>query len=374
MIFLIDPYGQNNHGHHWNVSIQFLEALIEGNLEFAFVSPTALLAKKEIEARYPNKKINAIQTSDDPTVHKQSVATLITDASNVSEKSIFVFSWLGLFSESQFQDILENVSNTAMEIHGVSGLSKASVENYNSEYHFEFELIFQDNPNCKTLWVWHEPNPRSTSHKVRRLPEFHFSLPREIPGKRSRIRISFFGRISPFRGVAELLIIALLNPRLEVFIKGLGFSRWGLWRPARGYRGWKQQPLTALVSILISAALSALRFLPNVEFDSTPFPSELELANAIARSDIIFVGCKLPLSTGIGLSAMASGVPVMWFGRTGEGARLLQIGSDFGRLRYAQIFLPGYATKRAKEIVSKKTAEIFSRKEMYDEITGQLFP
>lgn len=360
MLYLVDPYGYQNHGHHWHVSIQLAQALIELNRNFVFISPSADLLSTELQLPPKNSFFEVIKTDSNKFRFLEDIHSLIAKLNNENFKSLILFSWLPLFSNIEFEMLVNKIVNPLISIVGITSLSQKSCENYDLNYKFELEEIFYKSDNCKVLWVWHEPNPKNfAANKIRRLPEYHSHV-KKVNVITEEKNLSFFGRLSYSRGFSELLIIGLTNPKLRIFARGLAYKTSGLWRPSKNYYGFKRNPIKAIYSILVSYMLASLRKLPNVHIEPIPYSTEKELNLDISKSQFVFVCCKNPLSSGIALTALASGVPVIWWGKEGEGVRNLSFGYPKGKINYIDIFIPGRILKKMESLTGSIPLEIFS--------------
>jgi hypothetical protein len=340
-------------------------------IDYTFVSPTP---DKALEYLHNNavkpRSFNSITMPRNQDEWKIGVSELIENLDKSFLKVNIFFSWLPIFSETEFTNILNKVKSKNLSFYGVSQLNKNSVIEYSKDYSFEFQDIFNSSESCSVLWVWHEPNESSDSKsKVRRLPEYYAPSKHAINRNQTNLELNFYGRLSAFRGISEILIIALFNPKLNINIKGLGYSIFGLWRPSRNYSGIRRNPVRGLFAIVLSLMISLLRFLPNVRYSTQPFSNESDLEIAILSSKFIFMGCKLPHSSGIALTAMANKIPVIWFGKFGEGVKVLKKGSPFGEIEILDIFIPGKVTRMIKRIHDKKPTPVFSQQEFLTELS-----
>jgi hypothetical protein len=368
MIFLIDPYGKINIGHFSYVTKTFMQAFNELQVPYYLISPTPEIYLMEVPDYSGKKSIRfPAQMPNSKSEMLEYLQELIDYLNSSDKRNLIVFPWLPFLEEIEFENLVSklNLNNSVV---GISTLSQDSVINYGDNYKFQFENLFSEFPVCKSLWVWHSPNNNSSS-KVRFLPEFHPHVKSDI---KDNFDISFFGLLTGNRGLAELLFIALLNPKLKIKIKGPGFSLLRIWRPLKyktlRYSNWKKNPLASIFATGISLFLSLLRFLPNVSFDSVPFENDDEFQKAIAESKSIFYGCKLPHSSGVALTALASEVPVLWFGRKGEAVRQLTSGFGIGRINYSDIFLPNKVFRKFNEIKSIKPTEMYPWKDFVIEV------
>lgn len=316
----------------------------------------------------PNAKIPEISGSEfDFCVGIEQVPIILNDRNEYflkflkklnssEEKIVVIFTWLPSNTVDFYESFFSKVTNKNISFFGISTLNSSSVLNYDENYSFELQEVFDNYDCCRALWVWHEPNTKlETGKKVKRLPEFHSARPKtDFPEKKEYSKqLNFYGGLSSLRGLGEIFLVALFNPKLQVQIKGYGYSKYRVWRPLKlrlfRYSRWRQKPLLAIFIALASTAISTLRFLPNIEFDSKPFTSENDFLDAVSTSGFIFVGCKLPHSSGVALAALAAGVPVIWFGEKGEAVRTLLAASPNGRILYKDIFVPGKVTRILKE-------------------------
>jgi hypothetical protein len=294
----------------------------------------------------------------------------------VKEKSVVIFTWLPSNTPEFYSNLFSKITNKDVAFFGISTLKSSSVLNYDKNYSFELQEIFDEYENFKVMWVWHEPNRNEFSGtKLRRLPEFHsVNIDSNLLNKKNdSIRLNFYGGLNSFRGLGEILLIALFNPRLAISIKGYGFSKFKVWRPVKFkffiYSKWRQKPLAAIFIALVSLLLSTLRYLPNVEFDPEPFESQDEFEKAIATSNFVFYGCKLPHSSGLALTALAAGVPVIWFGEKGEAVRILEKAYPAGRINYRDIFVVGRVKKILKNSNGYLPKSVFTWEMMLEEIS-----
>jgi len=376
LIYLVDPYGNIDTGHFWKVTTDFYEALNSLNLKFRLMTPT------------PNAKIREFSGFEsDSCLGIEQVPIMLNERNeyfvqflkklNVSEEKIVViFTWLPANTVDFYEDFFSKVTNENISFFGISTLNSSSVLNYDENYSFELQEVFDNYDCCRAIWVWHEPNTKlTTGKKVRRLPEFHSNKVKSdfSEEKDYFIQLNFYGGLSGLRGLGEIFIVALFNPKLRIKIKGYGYSKYKVWLPLKfrlfRYSRWRQKPLLAIFIVMASTAISTLRFLPNVEFDSKPFTSEKEFLDAVSTSNFIFVGCKLPHSSGVALAALAAGVPVIWFGEKGEAVRTLSVASPKGRIRYKDIFALGKVTRILKDYNFAKPRPYFTWEMMIQEIS-----
>jgi hypothetical protein len=345
------------------------------NLEFTLLSPTPDVEIKDHEGGISSTCVarQAIPTVlEDRIQHFEDFLFLLNMK---RERTVVIFTWLPSNTNEFYEAFFSRVTNSNISFFGISTLKSSSVINYDENYSFELQETFNKYENCKVIWIWHEPNMiEGIGKKLRRLPEFHsntidhkFSIASD-----NEISLNFYGGLSSFRGLGEILLIALFNPSLSVKIKGYGFSKFKIWRPTKyklfRYSKWQKSPGIAVLIAVMSLAISTLRHLPNVRFDATPFESEEEFLIAISNSKFVFVGCKLPHSSGVALASLAAGVPVIWFGVKGEAVRTLANAIPEGLIRYHEIFIPGRIKRKLKNSSVSGSKIIHSWESMVKEI------
>ncbi len=375
MIYLIDPYGNTGFGHFWKVTLDFYEALTALNLEFSVLTPTPGELTKAREGRITSV---CAEVQKVPSILEERIEffeKFLTCLNMELGKTVVIFTWLPADPPEFYEDFFSRIENQNVSLYAISTLKSTSVIDYNENYSFELQETFEKYSCCKVLWVWHEPNKLvNPENKVRRLPEFHsVKTNTKLSNENSeQLSLSFYGGLSSFRGLGEILLIALFNPGLSIRIKGYGYSKYRVWRPVKSklfrYSRWQQKPLIAMFIASVSLIISTLRYLPNVAFDPIPFRNEEEFLKEINTSKFCFIGCKLPHSSGVALSSLAAGVPVIWFGDKGEAVRTLIMSSPSGRIDYGDIFVIGRIKKMLTNFNCFNSKEVFSWESMLQEI------
>ncbi len=376
MIYLIDPYGNVDTGHFWYVTNTFVRALNELKLDFVFVSPSCKEMEIELSENNKSRCVGYKYFSLEPGNNNELFTELSREIKDKDGNAVLIFTWLLFRNQNDYTFLFENLKNSHASIVGISNLTSNSVVNYNEDYVFEFEELFSRYKICKILWVWHEPRfIYEESYKVRRLPEFHPSMPNL---KKNSLKIepsnsvNFFGALSGHRGLSEFLVLALFNPNISFKAKGYSYSSLKLWRPHKfswmRYKSWRNKPWVAIPAILISLLLSTLRFLPNLQFDQNPFVNDDEFQKNLASSNFLFYGCKLPHSSGVALTALASGVPVFWFGHSGEAVRFLKSNVPECEIKYYQIFIPFFLYFKIKRIGDRNVSEVYPWQTFVNEV------
>lgn len=375
MIFLIDLYPKNNFGHFWHQNENFRRAFIQESMEFIFLNPSADMAKIDDEefskvnyGKYIN--INVSQNS-----LEQAIELIENDIKrNNYEKVSLLFSWLPQLNKKALSRIEDLNQQTDITLFGIAPQSPELIYGKDSKFRYSMEEILNESTLRKIIWVWENPQEYISNtgrNYIRKLPEYHSYKPRDKKFKR-KIEISFFGMLSPFRGLSEILLIALFNPSTKVVIRGHGFSPLRTWRPFKfkifRYRNWKSNPVMALINTIVSITISLLIFLPNVKLIKKPFSSNRELNNAISQATTIFYNAKLPISSGISLTALASGVPVIWIGSSGEAFDFLYRNCQPGRINFIDIFKLNFIKNKIVSLQYFEPKEVYSWHEFVNEV------
>lgn len=160
--------------------------------------------------------------------------------------------------------------------------------------------------------------------------------------------------LSPYRGLFEILVIALFNPKLKVHIRGYSFSSHRIWRPIKfkftRYTGWKDNFIFSLFFSMCSIPIGLLRFLPNIKFSNNPFSDEAELDENLGLSRTVFYCPKLPHGSGLMTKSLSVGLPMLWNGLPGQAYDYLSNNYPQGNFKYWEIFVPGRITKKIWKI------------------------
>ena len=94
--------------------------------------------------------------------------------------------------------------------------------------------------------------------------------------------------LTPYRGLFEILVIALFNPKIKIRVRGYSFAKHRIWRPIKSslrYAGWKDNQVFSLLFSFASIFVGTLRLLPNIDFSKKPFPNERDFNYAMSSSN-----------------------------------------------------------------------------------------
>lgn len=365
MIYLINSYSANRIGHFWTWDQQIRDAYNESGIYFTYLSPSANLAR---ETDSYSSEQNYFQIDKGDFVNEARIYIKRDIELKGFDQIVLMFPFLSQFTERDLELLveLEKQTKAKVAIAGITLLTTASIFRLPSTTRYSFQTFFEKK-SSRILWVGEEV--RVQSDFIRPLPDFMSCI------KRSKNRdhsLSFYGSLNAYRGMSEILFIALLNPGLKVRIKGHGFASNRVWRPIK-FKGirfttWRDKPLIALTFNAISVFVSLLRFLPNVEFSSEPFATEMQLDAAISESGSVFYCAKLPYGSGIVVKSLYSEVPILWPGISGHAFNLLKRGFPQGEVRYIDFFVPGRITKKLAAIHHLHSQPAFSWEQFVKEM------
>jgi len=349
MIYIIDRYPILGFGHFWQQNNYVRAALRELGLPYVFVNESAEIAEAEDGISNSNL-FRYKRISFPPTYIDDAISFIAHDVrTNNRKKAILFFSWLPQFTEGEFIKFKEIQNLTTISIVGLTTLTSSSaISTIADGPRYLFQEYFQTDP-YNLLWVGESVSlDNSQSSRIRFLPEYANTT--LTSNNTAQSDIGFFGHLVPYRGITEILFISLFNPKLKIRIKGYSFRAHRIFRPLKyklfNYGSWKNNPLFAVTFSIISLLISLLRFMPNINFSSSPFESESDLDQAMSESKCIFLCMKFPFGSGIMTKSLSAGIPVIWNGDRGQAVEFLRSNFPAGRFEYRDIFIPGKITKK----------------------------
>ncbi|MFM1986741.1 MAG: hypothetical protein RIS18_958 [Actinomycetota bacterium] len=273
--------------------------------------------------------------------------------SNNFNSAVLFCPWLPQFSREDLEK-LSGVNNPIkISIAGITMRKQSStwrIEDYDEL--FTHQKLFNSDP-FKLLWIG-EPVPfqLKTNKKIRFLPEYaETKIKSNLP---KTYDLSFHGQLASYRGLFEILVIALFNPKLRINIRGYSFSAHRIWRPVKyrifQYTSWRQNLILSIFFSLFSLPISLFRYLPNVKFSSVPFHNESDLDDALSATKAIFFCTKLPFGSGLMTKSLSAGIPVIWNGLPGQASEFLKLNYEAGQFKYWNIFVPGHFSRKLARI------------------------
>lgn len=352
MIYILNKLPRLNRGHHWIVDGYIRRCFREIKAQYVYINPMA--SKALLEDHLINSlNFRYINTSNKDKYVSDAIEFILKDLKvNDSEQKSILITWLPQFSHDELTEIFNAASEIGAKIIGVSLPTQDALIGKKIKYRYEHEAFFPKGKN-NILWVGEEiASSNNSLSNVRQMPEYAEIT--EITNTKRNYHLSFFGQLSSYRGMSEILIISLLNPRMKVRIKGYGFSQHRTLRPIRyrffRYRDWKTNPLLSLIFSLMSMPIALLRNLPNVSFSNVPFEEEYDLDVAMHQTNAIFYGAKLPHGSGIISKSLSGGIPVIWMGWEGQAFNFLKLNYPQGQIKFIDILIPNRVIKKIDKL------------------------
>lgn len=357
MIYIIAKYPYLNLGHYWSFDTYIRETLSLIGEEFSFLNEDANRAFSE-DSENQNIVIGnncyvPIQNDQNFIAKCVNYIKLDIESKKYSNYKIF-FTWLPQFSENDLRrfDELEDFVN--ISFYGLTTLTASQIhKGIPSQTRYLHQEYFAEK-KTKVLWVSDDLSTQiDPPSYVRQMPDYAKS---NISSEKYKkiYDLSFFGLLSPYRGLFEILMISLLNPRLRIRIKGYGYSKRRIFRPWKAkflrYTSYKEKPLLAIILTFISLLLSQLTKLPNVDFSTDPFETENDLDEALSQTNAVLYCPKLPHGSGITNKSLSVGIPVLWSGWEGQAFKLLDENYPVGKFKFYEIFVPGRIGNKLSQI------------------------
>ncbi len=363
LTILFETHKYEDPGHHWQMAVNFRKVFLESQKEFVFINPSADKAR-EADSKFSTsfEKCSYINVASGQDFYLEALSEVVKIALNNPNRHLnLIFLWLPELPPNDLKAFIRLATIHNISISGISFAVDPSTGL--EEFHFERE--FSESIACKKLWVWVDiPDNRKSSanSKLRRLPEFFPSKRRIKPIE--VMTIGFFGRLSAERGLPEVLLLALFNPRIRFEIRGSGYLGLYMWRATNynllKYTNWKRKPWAAVLSKILNRFYFLLLRLPNVDFNSRPFDHHDEFEHAIANCSAVFYAAKLPITSGVALTSLASGTPLIWLGNKGEAVKQFLVAFPEGRIRTWELFIPKRIERKLQTLSKLEPKEIYS--------------
>jgi len=386
MLFIIDSYGHATAGHFWPASNNLIFAFHTLKQDVCFINPTASKCIQEQENLKRKIAFNSISNSkiypkeilyiSDKKFLEEASILINTWCDKEKKKGQVIFSWLPQFNEKDLSDFIISIKHNLNSLAAITNFTPKYVLGSQPDEILTHQNFFDKiKLEKKTLWIWTEQSISHRNKSIRKLPEFHTTAINQIETSQRR-GIGFYGILSPFRGIGEFFIISFFNQKISFEARGAGFHWSRSWRPFKfrimRYRKFYLNPFAYLINFFISSIVSLLRFSRNLQITYFPFPTEDELEEAISSKEAIFFASKLPFSSGIVLTALASGTPVIWLGSSGSLVELLEQKIPQGRLRYWELFVPNRLQKKLTEVKKVRVEAVYTFSEYRDELNSVL--
>jgi glycosyltransferase involved in cell wall biosynthesis len=363
LTILFETHKYDDPGHHWQMAANFRKVFLESENDFIFINPCADKAREADSTLLNNVGYYSyVNVESGKNFYLNALSEVDKLArSNPGRHLNLIFLWL---PELPANDLNAFIRLTTIHSISISGISFALDPSSGSE-EFYFEKEFSESEACKKLWVWVDiPSNRNhiVNSKLRRLPEFVASKKRIQSS--DEMTIGFFGRLSAERGLPEVLLLALFNPRIRFEIRGSGYLGLYMWRATKykllKYTNGKRKPWAAVLSKILNRFYFLLRRLPNVDFNPTSFNHHDEFEHAIANCSAVFYAAKLPITSGVALTSLASGTPLIWLGSKGEAVKQFLAAFPEGRISTWELFIPKRIERKLQKLSKLEPKEIYS--------------
>ncbi len=372
LIYVISSYPKQKIGHFWDWDRKIREALNDANLQHYYINPNARIAQQEDANKFENC-ISYSETGDSGSFFEMAISIVSESIEIQNHKSIgLIFPFLAQFSESELGEfmVLGKKRNIKISLAGVTMFRDKILMGLPSPERYAFQNLFAKFES-RILWVGEEvPESYRSNSYIREIPVYEESIRLKSVRNES---LCFYGSLNAYRGITEILLIALFNPKLQIVIKGHGFSANTVWRPIKfritRFIDWKQNPFFGVLFNISSLLISLLRFLPNVSFSKNPFETDTDLAEAISESQVIFYCAKLPYGSGIITKALASELPLIWIGERGSAFSILKKNFPSGQVKYLEIFIPNRIKKKFNLIMNEASTAAYTRRELMIELS-----
>lgn len=236
-------YGVSNKGHFWHQDYYFRKMFRTLGLRYVYLNSSSEMARSE---DLVNLNTNyRYETIVDSTSYVSEVISFISEDVLAKELSAVVLfcPWLPQFSRADLEKMSSIKVPATITIAGITMREQSSTwESKDHPVLFTHQNLFNSDP-FKLLWIG-EPVPLQfeTLKQIRFLPEYaETKINSNLPKK---FDFSFHGQLASYRGLFEILLIALFNPNLKVNIRGYSFAAHRVWRPVKyrmfQYTSWKE--------------------------------------------------------------------------------------------------------------------------------------
>ena len=371
LTILFETHEYSDPGHHWQMAAIFRKVFLESQNDLIFINPSAYKAReadsKLLTGAGEYTYINVASGQDFYPEALSEVHKIVEN--NPNRLLNLIFLWLPEIPANYLKAFIKLAAVHNISISGISFAVDPSTGL--EEFHFERE--FSENIACKKLWVWVDiPENRkfSVNSKLRRLPEYVSSKRRTQTS--DAMTIGFFGKLSAERGLPEALLLALFNPRIRFEIRGSGYLGLYMWRATNfkilKYTSGKRKPWAAVLSKILNRFYFLLLRLPNVYFNPTPFDRHDEFEHSIANCSAVFYAAKLPITSGVALTSLASGTPLIWLGSKGEAVKQFLVAFPEGRIRTWELFIPKRIDRKLQKLSKLEPKEIYSWEAFKNEV------
>lgn len=335
---IIDFTPKSAKGHYGQFLFDFRQALVKSRKKVVFISPSADLAKEKdgfasslISYQYVNGTSNLIFFRECLELVKKLTEGSLEKFHVVSLRAKD-FAAGNIVDWSRFLETFNKVDLRVLV--NISGIISNTSHSESEKEILDKLKIFKDKIHFMT-WDSRVTDIKEFSN-VEYLPNYKKSIIKNCLNP--QLSIGFFGKLSSERGLTNLLFSAILNPQLNFVLKGYGLSFKYLYRWP-GYISVKRTPIKAIVSLFLTLYTFLLTKLPNVFLSEFYFDTEEEMTTEIQKCTAIFWSCrKSPYESGVGIQALANGVPVVWLDGDSAMSKLLLAHYPVGKLPFKELY------------------------------------
>jgi len=371
MIYILSKYPRLDRGHYWSFDGYLRRALRENHIRYQFLNPSAKLALDEDE-RFNQIHNGYITIEDRGKFIQSAIEHILQDVKSNNHKKITILvPWLPQFTIDEIQelDLVEKFVDTKFV--GLTTLSPQQIQGRkNQKSRYNFEEYFAGKSD-RILWVSDVvPLDYNQREFIREFPDFA-----EVNMNRNEQKvwdISFFGLLTPYRGLFEILMIGLFNPKVKIRIKGYGFARHRIFRPWKHtifrYQNWPSNPIASIFFSALSVLASSLLHLRNIDFSDEPFETEEDLDLGMSQTKFMFYCPKLPHGSGLTNKSLAAGIPILWHGWQGKAYSMLSQSYPQGYLPYFRFFIPNYINRKLTAL--EKPLDL--QKQMWEKFSAEV--
>lgn len=319
--YLIDISTNKSLGHNWEYARVFRKYYDLLGKNFCFISPGALQAQRE--DNFSNCASNYLECDNTPETMTSAIELLEIDIKKSSAEVIHIFFlWGAQLSNHAIKQLekLEGITGKRIFIQ-ILGKFPMTLSRYSTLDQRKWENSVLDRFSKfripVTFLAWDSRSALDVFPPVKSFTEhFQYSAltsTRQVHNKIANNSISFFGNLTHSRGLGDLLLFALVNPKIRFSVLGYGRVDRSFWRPS-GYQSKFRTPVKWLFGLVVSVCAVLITKLPNVEYRPDSFlKSHSDLEIEIKKANCIYYSSKFSgLSSGIVSMALFLEIPIIW--------------------------------------------------------------
>jgi hypothetical protein len=335
---IIDLTPKTAKGHYDQFLFDFRQALIKSGKKVVFISPSADLAKEKDGFASPLISYRFVNSTSKLLFFRECLELVKKLTEDNLEKFHIIslrandFAAGNIVDWSRFIETCDRVDLRVLI--SISGMISNTSHSESERKVLNTLKIFKNKIHFMA-WDSRVTDSREFSD-IKYLPNYKKIVRRNFLNR--QLSIGFFGKLSSERGLTNLLFAAIVNPQLNFVLMGYGLSIKYLYRWP-GYLSVKRTPIKAIVSLFLTLYIFLLTKLPNVSLSEVYFDTEEEMTTEIQKCSAIFWSCrKSPYESGVGIQALANGVPVVWLNGESAMAKMLLTHYPVGELPLEKLY------------------------------------